>query len=144
MSEPHPAPAQHVVVHTDGACSGNPGPGGWAVLLDDGELISGNQPFATNNEMELYAVLQALMHMPDGIHLHVVTDSRMVIGWLHKRWVKNRVYIRVLAQAYFAIKHAKGVTVTFERIKGHSGHPGNEYVDREAVRQSKIARAAYW
>ncbi len=128
---------------TDGAVSGNPGPGGWAVLLD-GELISGNQPYATNNEMEVYAVLQALMHAPDGAHLHIVTDSKMVIGWLYMHWAKNRDYIRILAEAWFAIKHAKNVTVTFERIKGHTGHPGNEYVDREAVRQSKLARAAYW
>lgn len=134
-----------MIAFTDGAVSGNPGPGGWAVLLAwRGELISGNQPYATNNEMEVYAVLQALLHVPDGAHLHIVTDSKMVIGWLCMRWAKNRDYIRILAEAWFAIKHAKKVTVTFERIKGHSGYPGNEFVDHEAVRQSKIARAAYW
>ncbi len=132
---------------TDGACSGNPGPGGWACLLSSGghtkELSGGEHP-TTNNRMELTALLEGLCALKKPCRVHVVSDSKYVIdafeqGWLEKwiakKWknVKNPDLWQALAQA------ARPHTLTFEWVQGHAGHPENERADQLAVQARDAA-----
>jgi len=137
--------------YTDGACSGNPGPGGWGVLLiahngDDvlkERELSGGEPETTNNRMELLAAITALESLNRPSTLTVVTDSAYVkngiTSWLHgwkrngwktaaRKPVKNDDLWKRLDEA--AARH----DVTWEWIKGHAGHPENERAD-ELARQ---------
>jgi ribonuclease HI len=135
--------------YTDGACSGNPGPGGWGALLQakTGETVvkerelSGGEADTTNNRMELLAAISALEALDRPSQITVVTDSAYVkngvTGWLHgwkrngwrtstKKPVKNEDLWRRLDEA--AARHE----VTWEWVKGHAGHPENERADELA------------
>ena len=135
--------------YTDGACSGNPGPGGWGVLLvaRDGDKVlkerelSGGEPDTTNNRMELMAAISALETLKRGTKVTVVTDSvyvkdgitQWIHGWKKRGWktaakkpVKNEELWRRLDDA---VAHHD---VTWEWIKGHAGHPENERADELA------------
>lgn len=136
-----------VEIHTDGACLGNPGPGGWGALLRFGgreKEISGGEAQTTNNRMELMAAIAALEALTEPCVAVLHTDSKYVqqgIGewmpkWLRAGWktsagqpVKNRDLWERLHAA--ASRHR----VTWRWVKGHAGHPENERVDR-------LARAA--
>lgn len=138
-----------LVAHTDGACSGNPGPGGWGVLLeakqDDAVLkertLCGGEPETTNNRMELMAAIMALETLERPSAVTVVTDSAYVkngiTGWLHgwkrngwktasKKPVKNVDLWQRLDEAQ--ARHE----VTWKWIKGHAGHDENERADELA------------
>lgn len=138
-----------LIAYTDGACSGNPGPGGWGVLLQakDGETVlkerelSGGEPETTNNRMELLAAITALETLERPSTLTVVTDSAYVKngvttwihGWKRNGWktsnkkpVKNVELWQRLDEAQ--ISH----DVTWEWVKGHAGHPENERADELA------------
>lgn len=139
--------AHHVQIFTDGACSGNPGPGGWAAILRYGhheKEISGSEPATTNNRMELTAVIRALEELKRPCRALIHTDSRYVMdgvlrwlerwksnGWrtTEKKPVKNEDLWRALDNA--ASQHS----VEWEWVAGHSGHPENERADA-------LARAA--
>lgn len=147
--------------YTDGACSGNPGPGGWGVLLRamDGDRIvkqrdlCGGEAETTNNRMELMAAIMALETLERPSTLTVVTDSAYVkngvTGWIHgwkrngwktsnKKPVKNVELWQRLDEAQ--ARH----TVTWEWIKGHAGHPENERADelaREGMKPFKPKKA---
>jgi len=144
-----------VEVYTDGACSGNPGPGGWGVLLRYGrhtkELFGGESAPTTNNRMELTAAIEALEHLtrPASVKLH--TDSTYVRsgitswlrGWERNGWltadkkpVKNADLWRRLAEA------VKRHDIEWRWVRGHSGDPGNERADALANRGVAEARAA--
>jgi ribonuclease HI len=144
---PKKAPVEPVVIYTDGACSGNPGPGGWAAILkwrDQEKTLSGAAPATTNNIMELTAVIRALEALKRPLPVIVATDSRYVMDgitrWL-KRWkqngwrtadkrpVKNADLWRQLDSA--TARHS----IEWRWVKGHSGDRGNERAD-------KLARAA--
>ncbi|WP_224824019.1 ribonuclease HI [Cognatishimia sp. MH4019] len=135
--------------YTDGACSGNPGPGGWGALLiaREGEAVlkerelKGGEPQTTNNRMELLAAIHALEALERPSTLTVVTDSAYVKGgitqWMHgwkrngwktstKKPVKNEDLWKRLDEA--AARHS----VTWEWVKGHAGHPENERADELA------------
>lgn len=137
--------------YTDGACSGNPGPGGWGVLLlaKDGtrvlkeRALSGGEPETTNNRMELMAAISALEALGRGTEITVITDSQYVkngvTGWIHgwkrngwktaaKKPVKNADLWQRLDDAQ--AQHS----VNWEWVKGHAGHPENERAD-ELARQ---------
>ena len=137
--------------YTDGACSGNPGPGGWGVLLQaksGDEVVKerelcGGEPDTTNNRMELLAAINALETLDRATTITVVTDSAYVKGgitewmwgWKRRNWktstnkpVKNEDLWRRLDDA------AKRHTVTWEWVKGHAGHPENERADELARR----------
>lgn len=130
---------------TDGACSGNPGPGGWACLLRAGthtRELSGGAAATTNNRMELSALLEGLRALKMPCTVHVVTDSRYIVdafqqdwisGWARKGWRKSNKPIpnTDLWQAILLV--ARPHTLTFEWVRGHAGHPENERVDRLAV-----------
>ncbi|HVK41616.1 MAG TPA: ribonuclease HI [Phenylobacterium sp.] len=143
-----------VVIYSDGACSGNPGPGGWGAVMISGEHvrdICGGEPATTNNRMELMAAIQALeaLKKPCKVELH--TDSTYVMkgisewihGWKKRGWltadkkpVKNDDLWRRLDVA--RSKH----DVTWKWVKGHSGHELNERADALARRGLKEALAA--
>jgi ribonuclease HI len=131
------------IVYTDGACSGNPGPGGWAWAVPGGQWSSGYEPATTNQRMELHAVLDAVRSL-DGV-LDVVTDStyvancfrdRWYLGWQRRGWrnskgqpVANRDLWDPLIEAFLAGRF--GVP---RWVKGHSGDVMNDRVDALAVR----------
>ena len=137
-----------VAAATDGACSGNPGPGGWGALLrfEDGsvEEFGGHAPDTTNNRMELQAaleVLQRLEQLPRHPDLTLRTDSKYLIdgldswikGWKRKGW-KTAAGKPVLNQDLWkALDAARLDDVPLRYVKGHSGDPDNERVDRIAV-----------
>lgn len=143
-----------VVIYSDGACSGNPGPGGWGAVMISGEHvrdICGGEPATTNNRMELMAAIQALeaLKKPCKVELH--TDSTYVMkgisewihGWKKRGWltadrkpVKNDDLWRRLDVA--RSKH----DVTWKWVKGHAGHPLNERADALARRGLKEALPA--
>jgi ribonuclease HI len=135
-----------VVIHTDGACRGNPGPGGWGVLLCAGgreKELWGGELRTTNNRMELQAVIEALAALQRRCRCVVYTDSAYVRNgitqWIHawkaRGWltadrkpVKNEDLWRRLDDL------AAGHDVDWRWVKGHSGDPGNERADRLANR----------
>jgi ribonuclease HI len=140
-----PLPAGTIEVYTDGACAGNPGPGGWAWAVADGPQASGADPATTNQRMELKAALEAIRAL-DGT-LVVVSDSTYVVncfrdgwwrGWLDRDWLtsaKKPVANRDLWEPLIELVRDQG-DVTFRWVKGHSGNPMNELVDQLAVAAS--------
>lgn len=141
-------------IYTDGACSGNPGPGGWGVLLRQGDAeteLCGGEPATTNNRMELLAVIEALQSLTEPVTARVYTDSQYVqkgiSEWIHswkqrgwktagKEPVKNEDLWRRLDTL------ASGHRIEWHWVKGHNGHPENERVDalaRAGLEQSRSA-----
>ncbi len=139
------------VIYTDGACSGNPGPGGWGARLEgpDGvNEISGGEAATTNNRMELSAAIEALASLPDNSQVALVTDSNYVkdgmtswlANWKKRGWktaAKKPVKNVDLWQALDA--QCQRHQVEWQWVKGHSGHPGNERADELA----RIGMARY-
>jgi ribonuclease HI len=136
--------SKHIEIFTDGACSGNPGPGGWGAILRSGKHekeIFGGEPDTTNNRMEMMAVIKALESLKQKSRVDLYTDSKYVMqgvtewleGWKARGWrtagkqaVKNQDLwerIDVLVNAH---------DLTFHWIKGHAGHPENERADELA------------
>tara|TARA_Y100001968_G_scaffold309933_1_gene330372 strand:+ start:692 stop:1165 length:474 start_codon:yes stop_codon:yes gene_type:complete len=141
-----------IAAATDGACSGNPGPGGWAALIrfEDGSVreIGGFEPDTTNNRMELKAALEIFKQLKDfncRAGLTIRTDSKYLIdglqkwiqGWKKKGW-KTAAGKPVLNQDLWEkLDNARLENVPLEYVKGHSGDPDNERVDKIAVSFSK-------
>ena len=138
-------------VWTDGACSGNPGPGGWAWATKDGRQGSGGAPHTTNQRMEIQAALEAVTTLEGP--LVVVSDSTYVVhcfrdgwwkGWLARGWVtsaKKPVVSRDLWEPLITTVRERG-DITFRWVKGHSGDPMNDLVDRLAVEAGKAGQRA--
>lgn len=151
---PHPADAP-VIVYTDGACSGNPGPGGWAwAVAPTGERCgSGGEAHSTNQRMEVLAVLEALRAHPDD-PARIVSDSTYVVncfrdswwrGWLARGWrnsQKQPVANQDLWKPLIELYQRRAAQITFQWVKGHSGDPMNELVDRLAVAAAHQAAQA--
>lgn len=134
-----------IEIYTDGACRGNPGPGGWGVLLrykDKEKALSGAEAHTTNNRMELQAAIEGLSALTKACTVDLYTDSNYLrqgmMTWLHqwkkKGWknakkepVKNEDLWKALDA--LATKH----TVHWHWVKGHAGHPENEYADTLAT-----------
>ena len=135
---------KHVDIFTDGACSGNPGPGGWGAILRYGEIekeLSGGEAETTNNRMELMAAISALQALKSPCEVDLYTDSayvkdgisKWIHGWKRNGWktaskkpVKNAELWQRLDAA--RARH----DVRWEWIKGHAGHPENERADQLA------------
>lgn len=144
--------SKQVEVHTDGACLGNPGPGGWAALLryrGRERELSGGEAMTTNNRMELTAAIMALEALREPCEVVLHTDSQYVRqgitlwmpNWLRRNWrtaggdaVKNRDLWERLHQA--ASRHR----VDWRWVKGHSGDPDNERVDQLAREQAQALK----
>ena len=132
-------------VFTDGACRGNPGPGGWAWAVEDGPQGSGHDPATTNQRMEIRAAYESIVALPGT--LVVVSDSTYVVncfrnawwaGWRDRGWLnsaKKPVANRDLWEPLIDLVEQRG-DVTFRWVKGHSGHPMNDLVDELAVAAS--------
>src|SRR5665213_1908437 len=143
-SRPFGATQKEVQLFTDGACSGNPGPGGWGAILRSGAHeteISGGDPATTNNRMEMTAVIEGLKKLKRGVSVAIYTDSRYVMdgaakwlpGWKKKGWktadkkpVKNEDLWRVLDDEM--ARHQ----IAWHWVAGHSGHAENERADQLA------------
>lgn len=149
---PNPA-RKHVDIYTDGACKGNPGPGGWGAIIvyaSKEKELGGNDPSTTNNRMELMAVISALSTLKEPCTVKVTTDSRYVCDAITKGWAKNwRAKGWKKANGDPALnpdlwdqmlnlleKHE----VTLEWIKGHDGHPYNERCDKIACAEAEKAK----
>lgn len=131
-------------VYTDGSCLGNPGPGGWAWYCVDLDVVGFGEVAGptTNNEMEMQAVLEALGATPDNSQVTIVTDSKMVVGWLAQGWkVKSNPKIADLKAAIRTLRDAKGLTVGIKRTKGHANNPHNNRVDALARQAAERAKA---
>ena len=134
-------PESMVEIYTDGACSGNPGPGGWGAVLRQGQLeteLYGGDPETTNNRMEMLASIKSIDCLPPKTQVTLVTDSQYLkdgvtswmVNWKKNGWltrdkkpVKNKDLwerLDVLAQTY---------TIHWKWVRGHSGHPENERAD---------------
>ncbi|MEW6117733.1 MAG: ribonuclease HI [Nitrospirota bacterium] len=133
-----------VEIYADGACSGNPGPGGYGAILRSGEKVaelSGCEPMTTNNRMELLGVISALERLKRPCRVRVTTDSNYVVkgmsewmaGWIKKDW-KNSQKKDVLNRDLWErlLNASRPHEIEWVWIKGHDGHPENERCDRLA------------
>ena len=135
---------KHVEIYTDGACSGNPGPGGWGAVLRYGDVekdMHGGEAATTNNRMELMAAITALNALKSPCQIDLYTDSKYVMdgiskwihGWKKNGWktadkkpVKN-------GELWQALDEAQRIhQITWHWVKGHAGHPENERADELA------------
>ena len=139
-----------VQIYTDGACSGNPGPGGWGAILKSGghvKELSGGEASTTNNRMELSAVIAALEALKRPCAVTLTSDSKYVIDAIQKGWAKSW-----RAKGWMRNKNEKAKNpdlwerllqlleihqVEFIWVKGHAGHPENVRCDELAVMESK-------
>lgn len=142
-----------VYIYTDGACSGNPGAGGWGAVLKYGSAVkelSGFEPDTTNNRMELTAVISALEALTEPCEVILTTDSKYVcdgmnLGWARswrsKGWVKSDRKPALNADLWERLLNlSEKHRVTFVWVKGHAGHPENERCDQLAVSQYRNFR----
>ncbi len=150
-----------VILYTDGACSGNPGPGGWAAILKHPhsrrlKSLSGGEPQTTNNRMQLTAAIEGLRSLKTDrrYRVHLISDSEYLIfgltqwidGWIAKNWrrgksissepVKNVDLWKTLHE--LAQRH----DMSYEHVAAHTGHPENEECDRLATEEIKALRRA--
>lgn len=150
MTQITPPVMKRVQLYTDGACSGNPGPGGWAAVLSFGgktKELSGHMPNTTNNRMELFAVISGIGALKEPCFVEVFSDSAYTVnafnehwidnwqknGWLNseKKPVENSDLWKLLLQIIRVKKHE----VSFNKVKGHADDPQN-------IRCDELARAA--
>ncbi|APE32178.1 ribonuclease HI [Halomonas aestuarii] len=132
---------QAVTIYTDGACRGNPGPGGWGVLLVSGrheKALKGFEAVTTNNRMELMAAIMALRELKRPCRVALWTDSEYlrkgITEWIHN-WIKrdwktaSRQPVRNAELWRELLEETHRHEIAWHWVKGHSGHPGNERAD---------------
>lgn len=136
---------KHVVIYTDGACRGNPGPGGWGALLRFGDAekeLSGSEKQTTNNRMELMAAIKALQELKTPCKVDLYTDSQYVQkgisewihGWKKRGWKKADKKPVMNADLWQELdKLAAAHQIKWHWVKGHSGHTENDRVDKLAT-----------
>ena len=143
---------KHIDMYTDGACSGNPGPGGWGTILRyQGHELSGGEARTTNNRMELTAVIQGLAALNESCEVTLYSDSKYVIdgiqkgwarSWKRNGWRKADKKPALNADLWDRLLSLLDIhRVQFVWIKGHDGHPENERCDAMAVAQSQQCKA---
>src|SRR6186713_769079 len=147
-SMPEPKTMTRIVVYTDGACSGNPGPGGWAWAIDGGSFASGAVLHTTNQRMEITAALEALRSLSGSIE--IVSDSTYVVNCFKQRWhagwrangwknsQKKPVANRDLWEPFIELALARDVS--FRWVKGHGTDRMNHLVDELAVEAAQSGR----
>ncbi len=156
LSDVRLASLPDITVYCDGACSGNPGPGGWAALILEGDterVVSGAEPRTTNQRMEIRAALEGLAAIPECRRVHVHSDSAYVVNCFRDRWwerwertgwigtnkqpVANRdLWERLLVEMR---RH----DVQWHKVRGHSGDPLNERVDTLARRADRVVEQGW-
>ena len=141
---------KQIEIFTDGACSGNPGPGGWGAVLrykQHEKELSGGEAETTNNRMELTALIAALEQLKEPCEITLCSDSKYVIdglekgwakGWRARGWKKSDKSPALNPDLWGRLLDlCEGHVIHYKWIKGHAGHPENERCDRLAVEQSK-------
>lgn len=154
MCEAQKKQKKKVYIFSDGACSGNPGPGGYGVILRcDGreKELSGGETQTTNNRMELMGVITGLEALKYPCRVTIQTDSRYVVdsiekgwakGWKKNNWIKSDKKPALNKDLWERLLKLLEIhDVTFAWIKGHAGHPENERCDRLAVEQRDLNNA---
>jgi ribonuclease HI len=143
---------KRVEIFTDGACKGNPGPGGWGAILRMGQHekeLSGSDPAPTNNRMEMTGAIRALSALIEPCDVVLHTDSRYVIdgitkwvhGWKKKGWINaSKQPVRNSDLWHDLIEAAQPHNVDWVWVKGHDGHPENERADKLASDAALAAR----
>lgn len=144
---------KNVTIYTDGACSGNPGPGGWGTVLMYGTHkleLSGYEPETTNNRMEIVAVIKALEALKEPCNVDVYTDSayvcnaflqKWIFNWIKNGWItstKKPVENQDLWKTLISLTQIH--TVTFHKVKGHADNPYNNLCDKLATGAIKAAK----
>lgn len=148
---------KEIIVFTDGACSGNPGPGGWASIIginDEVHILKNYNISTTNNRMELLAVIETLKYLLENKlntrKITITSDSSYVINAINKRWVdswSNRkwktakgeaVKNKAMWEKYIEFRKEFD-NITFKWVKGHDGNPMNEAADKEARAMAVLA-----
>lgn len=142
---------KQVNIYTDGACSGNPGPGGWAAILEYGgheKELSGYSEDTTNNRMELMGVIKGLSALSQSCQVNMHTDSAYVLNAFTKGWIQNwqrngwknskKLPVENKDLWEILINLTKDHTVKWIKVKGHSGHDYNERCDALARKQITI------
>ena len=121
-------------IYTDGSCLGNPGPGGWAAIIEENgnkERLSGREDETTNNRMEILAAIKGLQATPSHSQITVFSDSQYVVNTMTKGW-KRKANQDLWAALDTAVKERR---VTWKWVRGHAGNPGNEEADALANQQ---------
>ena len=145
---------KQVTIYTDGACSGNPGPGGWGAILQYGTArkeISGGDPMTTNNKMELTGVIVALEQLKEPCKIDLYSDSKYVIdgitkgwakGWKARGWVKSDKKPALNPDLWDRLLTLTELhTMRYHWVKGHAENPFNNRCDELAVMESKKFRS---
>lgn len=144
---------KHVIIYTDGSCSGNPGPGGWAAVLKYGQherVVRGATPETTNNRMELTAALEALRALKEPCHVSLHTDSAYLArafnegwldNWMHKGWrTANKKPVENKDLWEGLLEQAARHRIAWIKVKGHADDPINNRVDALAVEAMELGR----
>ena len=140
-----------VNIYTDGACSGNPGPGGWAAILEFGphtKEISGYMAGTTNNRMELFAAISGLGALKEPCDVHLYSDSAYLVNAFNEHWIENwkkngwktsgGTLVENQDLWFILAAQTKKHHVVFHKVKGHADHPQNNRCDqlaREAIEE---------
>lgn len=141
-----------VIIYTDGACSGNPGPGGWAAILcwnGREKTVSGGEPHTTNNRMELIAAIEALKTLKRPVDVELFSDSSYVVkgitewvfSWIRRGWKRKGGEVENVDLWKELYDLSRRYRITWRWVRGHAGNPMNEKVDRLAREEvEKISR----
>ena len=143
-------PKKKVIIYTDGACSGNPGPGGWGVLLQwngQEKTLSGSEVNTTNNRMEMTAVINALKALKKPCHAKIHSDSALIINAFNQNWIRswkkrgwrkaNKKPVENQDLWKAMLEAMKPHRVSWIKVKGHANNERNNRVDALAVAASK-------
>ena len=131
--------SDQIVIHTDGACKGNPGPGGWGTVIEQNgnqQKLSGSEPQTTNNRMEMTAVIKGLEAVDPSAKVLISSDSTYVINTMTKGW-KRKVNHDLWDQLDHLVKDRD---ISWRWVRGHSGDRGNELADALATKEAGTAQ----
>ena len=131
--------SNEIVIHTDGACKGNPGPGGWAAVIEQngGQVkLSGSEPQTTNNRMEMTAVIKGLEAVDASANVLISSDSTYVINTMTKGWKR-----KANQDLWDQLDRLVGSrNVSWRWVRGHNGDRGNELADALATKEAGTAK----
>ena len=132
-------PSNGIVIHTDGACKGNPGPGGWGAVIEQtgGQVkLSGSEPQTTNNRMEMTAVIKGLEAVDASANVLISSDSTYVINTMTKGWKR-----KANQDLWDQLDRLVGSrNVSWRWVRGHNGDRGNELADALATKEAGTAK----
>ncbi|SUZ49807.1 uncharacterized protein METZ01_LOCUS2661 [marine metagenome] len=131
--------SNEIVIHTDGACKGNPGPGGWGTVIEQNgnqQKLSGSEPQTTNNRMEMTAVIKGLEAIDSSAKVLISSDSTYVINTMTKGW-KRKANHDLWDQLD---RLTRGRDISWRWVRGHNGDRGNELADALATKEAGTAK----